>query len=141
MADQLRKNLCEKSLKIMFRNNLKYFKNIQKGLEKSWRHDMFFSSKDKTRKHRYLLENSLFQPFSDAQHDIIFNEVKQVWLTDRAMQSKNGRYVDLVLLPEVFITIYQRYFSLPSKEIAEQYMKDAGSMDPEDISPESSLLL
>ena len=63
------------------------------------------------------------------------------WLTDHAMQIKNGRYVNLVLLPEVFITIYQRYFSLPTREIAEQYMKDTGSMDPEDISPESSLLL
>ena len=125
----------------MFRNNLKYFKNIQKGLEKSWRHDMFFSSQDKARKDRHLRENSIFQPFSDVQHDIIFNEVKQIWLTDHAMQIENGRYVDFVLLPEVFITIYQRYFSLPSKEIAEQYMKDAGSMHPEDISPESSLML
>ena len=55
---------------------------------------------------------------------------------------ENGRYVDLVLLPEIFIVIYQRCFSLPSREIAEKRIMNAlGSMDPEDISPESSLFL
>ena len=140
-ADRLRKQLSEKSLKTMFRSNLKYFRNIQKGLEKSWRHDMFFSSKDKAQKDRFLLQNSISQPFSNVQRDIIYNEIKQIWLLDQAMQHKNGRYVDLVLLPEVFITIYQKFFSLPSNQIAEQYMKDAGSLDPEDISPDSSLLI
>ena len=140
-ADQLRANLSMESIKMMFKNNLKYFKNIEKGLEKSWRHTMFHSSEEKARKDRVLLENAVVQPFSNAQHDMIFNLMKQVWLSDHAMKIKNSKYVNLVLLPEVFITIYQRYFSLPTKDIAEKYMKDAGSMDPEDISPDSSLLL
>ena len=43
------------------------------------------------------------------------------------MQMENNKYVQSVLLPEIFITIYQKFFSMGSKEVAEQYMKDPGS--------------
>ena len=54
---------------------------------------------------------------------------------------KNDRYFQLVLLPEVYINIYKTFFHLPTKEIAESYIMDKGSMDPEDVSPESSLFI
>ena len=80
-------------------------------------------------------------PFSDTQQDQIFNELQKIWLPNKEMQLKNGRYFELVLLPEVYISIYQKFFHLPTKEIAESYIMDKGSMDPEDLSPESSLLI
>ena len=81
-------------------------------------------------------------PFSDEQQEIIEDEVKKVWLKNKKMQMENGRYVDLVLLPEIFVVIYQIFFILPTRKEAEKrIMNVLGSIDPEDISPESSLLL
>ena len=39
-ANHLRENLSEKDIRIMFKNNLRYFKKIETGLEQSWRHKM-----------------------------------------------------------------------------------------------------
>ena len=81
-------------------------------------------------------------PFSDEQQEIIEDEVKKVWLKNKKMQMENGRYVELVLLPEIFVVIYQIFVRLPTREEAEKrIMNVLGSLDPEDISPESSLLL
>ena len=123
----------------MFKNNIRYFKNLQKGLENSWRHNMFYSSQDKAQKDRFLFQNMIAAPFSTIQQDIVWNEVRNVFLKDEKMQMKNNRYVELVLLPEIFITIYQKFFSL-DKQSAENYIKDFGNM-ANDKSPESSLLI
>ena len=137
-ADKLRKDLKEESLKRMFQINLKYFKNLQKGLVSSWRHDLFYKPENQAQNERFLLHNSITQPFSDSQQEIIFNEVRKVWLKDQKMQMENNKYVQFVLLPEIFITIYQKFFCIGSKEVAEQYMRDPGSMDPREMSPEQS---
>ena len=72
-------------------------------------------------------------PFSDVQLEAIEDEVKKVWLKNQNMQMENGRYVDLVLLPEIFIVIYQIFFSLPTRKIAEErIMNLGGSSYPED---------
>ena len=137
--DKLRSNLTEHSVKIMFKNNLKYFKKIEMGLQKSWRHKMFHDSRNKARNDRTLYENMIAAPFSTIQQELIYREVKQVWLPNNEMQLKNNRYVELVLLPEVFLALYQKFFYLPTIEIAESRIKDPGSLAPEDISPESSM--
>ena len=73
------------------------------------------------------------------KYESIYREVKQVWLPNNEMQLKNNRYVELVLLPEVFLALYQKFFYLPAIEIAESRIKDPGSLASEDISPESSM--
>ena len=104
---------------------------------------MYYSKKgNRNIREKYLFSKMISCPFSDVQQEAIEDEVRQVWLKNPKMQMENGRYVDLVLLPEMFIVIYQRFFSLPTREIAEKRIMNAlGSMDPEDISPESSLFL
>ena len=52
-------------------------------------------------------------PFSDAQQDIVYEEVKKVWLNTQELQLKNNEYVELVLLPEVFLILYQKFLHLP----------------------------
>ena len=140
-ADNLRKNLSEETIKDIFKINLKYFKNLQKGLENSWRHDLFYQAENKAQNERLLLHNSIAAPFSDSQQEAIWNEVRKIWLQDQKMHMKNNKYVELVLLPEIFITIYQKFFCLGTKEIAEQYIKDPGSMDPRDMSSDPDSLL
>ena len=100
---------------------------------------MFYSSQDKAQKDHFLFQNMIAAPFSTIQQDIVWNEVRNVFLKDEKMQMKNNRYVELVLLPEIFITIYQKFFSL-DKQTAENYIKDFGNM-ANDESPESSLLI
>ena len=47
-------------------------------------------------------------------------------------------YVDYVLLPEVFIKIYQVYFNLESQNIAEERILNAlGSLPPEELNDDS----
>ena len=142
-SNRLRENLSERDIRIMFKNNLKYFKKIETGLEHSWRHKMYYSKKgNRNIREKYLWSKMISCPFSDVQLEAIEDEVKQVWLKNQNMQMENGRYVDLVLLPEIFIVIYQIFFSLPTRKIAEErIMNLGGSIYTEDISPESSLFL
>ena len=100
---------------------------------------MFHDSQNKARNDRTLYENMIVAPFSTIQQELIYREVKQVWLPNNEMQLKNNRYVELVLLPEVFFALYQKLFYLPTIEIAESRIQDPGSLAPEDISPESSM--
>ena len=142
-SKHLRENLSERDIRIMFKNNLKYFKKIEIGLEHSWRHKMYHSKEgNRNLREKYLFSKMISCPFSDEQQEIIEDEVKKVWLKNKKMQMENGRYVDLVLLPEIFVVIYQIFVRLPTREEAEKrIMNVLGSIDPEDISPESSLLL
>ena len=100
---------------------------------------MFHDSQNKARNDTTLYENMIAAPFSTIQQELIYREVKQVWLPNNEMQLKNNRYVELVLLPEVFLALYQKFFYLPTIEIAESRIQDPGSLAPEDISPESSM--
>ena len=141
MAEDLRKNLSEQDINAMIKNNRKYYQKIEMGQQPSWRHKMFNYPTNKSKNERHLMTKLIAAPFSDTQQDQIFNQLQKIWLPNREMQLKNGRYFELVLLPEVYISIYQKFFHLPTKEIAESYIMDKGSMDPEDLSPESSLLI
>ena len=48
LSENLRKNLDEKSIKMIIKNNMKYFKKIEMGLVKSWRNKMYNASKVRT---------------------------------------------------------------------------------------------
>ena len=81
---------------------------------------MFRNPKNKTKNETVLHQKMIAFPFSDLQQDLIYKEVKNTWLKDTKQQLKNNQYVEMVLLPEVFIKIYQRYFHLESTTIAEK---------------------
>ena len=74
------------------------------------------------------------------EQEQIYGKIKPIWLANQEMHMKNGQFVELVLLPEVFILIYQKFFNL-SKEVAESRIFNKGSMDPKDISPQSSVFI
>ena len=135
--EALRKNLSEKDIKMIFKANLAYFKQIKSGLETSWRHKLFRNPKNKTKNETVLRQKMIAFPFSDLQQDLIYKEVKNTWLKDTKQQLKNNQYVEMVLLPEVFIKIYQRYFHLESTTIAEKRIFQRGSCDPADLTPET----
>ena len=127
---------------MIFKANLKYFERIQIGLQSSWRHKLYRSLKDKSKNIKFLRAKMIGPPFSDSQQDLIYAEVQKVWLSTSELQKHNNEYVELVLLPEVFITIYQKYFHLPNCAIAEKRINNVlGSLLPEDISPENSLFI
>ena len=140
-SDNLRQNLKEKDIKKIFAVNLRYFKKIKLGLENSWRHTSYLSSKNKAKNINHLRTKMIGPPFSDIQQDQIYAEVKKVWLHTRELQKQNDEYVELVLLPEVFLTIYRKYFNLPNTVIAEKRISNVlGSLDPADISPDNSAI-
>ena len=97
-----------------------------------------FENMNQNRKHLFF--KMIAASFSTIQQDQIYNEIKPIWLPNQEMQMKNGQYVELVLLPEVFILLYQKFFNLSAEE-AERRIFDKGSMDPKDISPQSSLFI
>ena len=140
-SDHLRQNLTETQIKKIFHANRKFFKNVSLGLQPAWRHRLYMSSQNKSRNITFLRTKMIGQPFSDSQQDMIYEEVKKVWLNTRDLQLKNNEYVELVLLPEVFITIYQKFFHLPSAEMAEERIFNIGSMDPDDVSPKKSVFI
>jgi hypothetical protein len=140
LSENLRKNLDEKSIKMIIKNNMKYLKKIEIRLVKSWRNKMYNASKSQNLNRKHLLSKMIAAPFSTIQQEQIYAEIKPIWLPNQEMQMKNGQFVELVLLPEVFILIYQKFFNL-SKEVAESRIFNKGSMDPEDISPQSSFFI
>ena len=134
----LRKNLSERDIKMIFKANLRYFKQIESGLEGSWRHKMYRNPNNKSKNEKLLKEKMIGAPFSDIQQEFIYKEVKQNWLKDKEMALKNNQYVEMVLLPEVFIKIYQKFLLLDSTKEAEARIFHIGSCDPADITPETS---
>ena len=50
----------------------------------------------------------------------MFDAVKSIWLKDKIMD----RFVDVVILPEVFLRIYQVFFGVTKSE-AEKYIFNA----------------
>lgn len=140
-SEKLRQNLTQKDIKHIFKANLKYFKGIEAGFETSWRNKMYRATTKRTENETFLRSKMIASPFSDLQQDQIYEEVKKIWLKDAKMQRENNQYVEFVLLPEVFIRIYQKYFLLSSTKVAEEMiMNYTGSIDPADLSPDSTLM-
>ena len=134
LADHLRENMTKTIIKKMFKNNQNYFKKVKMGLHQTWRHKLYMSSENKARNLNILRFRMVGPPFSDNQQDIIYEEVKKVWLNTRELQLKDNNYVELVLLPEVFIILYQKFLHIPDSKTAEDKIFDKGSMDPSDMS-------
>ena len=142
LSDNLRQNLKERDIKKIFSANLRYFKSIKLGLQNSWRHTKYLSPKNKAANINHLRFKMIGPPFSEIQQDQIYAEVKKVWLNTKETQKQNDEYVELVLLPEVFLTIYQKYFILPNTAIAEKRIGNVlGSLYPDDISPDTSQIV
>ena len=78
----LRKNLSERDIKMIFKANLHYFKQIESGLEGSWRHKMYRNPNNKSKNEKLLKEKMIGAPFSDIQQEFIYKEVKKNWLKD-----------------------------------------------------------
>ena len=137
---ELRKNLTHENIKAIFKANLNYFKRVRLGFENSWRHKMYTSGKNAANINK-LKSRMISDPFSDIQQDQIYAEVKEIWLKSRAAQMRDNEYIELVLLPEVFLVMYQKYFILPTTEEADERISNVmGSIMPEDISPTTSIL-
>ena len=75
---------------------------------------MYRNPNNKSKNEKLLKEKMIGAPFSDIQQEFIYKEVKQNWLKDKEMALKNNQYVEMVLLPEVFIKIYQKFLLLDS---------------------------
>jgi hypothetical protein len=64
-------------------------------------------------------------PFTDLQQDIIYDQVKTIWLSDMDMYRENNHYVSYVLLLTIFIRIYQVFMGLSSFKEAERRINNA----------------
>jgi len=109
MGEKLRDKLSAENIKEIIHDNMEYFKNMEAGIEESWRYNAYQEGKDQE-----LILRQIGSPFTDEQQEVVFAEVQSVWLRERIMD----RFVDVVIIPEVFIRIYQVFFNL-SKEEAE----------------------
>lgn len=135
---QLRQTLSLERIKEIFESNLQIFDNIRAGVQDSWRHKMYKDSRNKTANINFLRSRMISFPFSEQQQDAIYSHVKNRWLFDRRLYMSDYEYVDYVLLPEVFIKIYQVYFNLESPNIAEERIFNAlGSLPPEELNDDS----
>ena len=140
-ANNLREKMSDEEIRKIFKINLKYFQKIKNGFVQSWRHSMYHSSENKAENQRFLRSKMIGFPFSDKQQDIVYEEVRRVWLNDQKAYFENNQYIELVLLPEVFILLYQKFLKISSSKIAEERIFNPGSMNPDDRSPEHSLFL
>ena len=102
---------------------------------------MYRNPNNKSKNEKLLKEKMIGAPFSDIQQEFIYKEVKQNWLKDKEMALKNNQYVEMVLLPEVFLKIYQKFLLLDSTKEAEAKIFHRESCDPADITPETSDIL
>ena len=59
-------------------------------------------------------------PFNDLQQDQVYALVEQIWMKDMKMYMDNNFYINMVLLPSIFIRIYQVFFGLDSFKEAER---------------------
>ena len=90
---------------------------MKSGKENNWRHSLFASPGNSDPKLRASVVGS---PFSDIQQDQIYDQAKNIWLQGMEMYMENNFYINYVLLPTIFIKIYQVFFGLESFEDAER---------------------
>ena len=117
-TEDLRQNLSADKIKEIFYANLIYFNNIENGKEISWRNDAF--KKGGGFNDLKLRDCMIGEPFTEKQQDRVYELVKVIWLKHKLMD----RFVDVVILPEVFLKIYQIYFDLTKSE-AEKNVNNA----------------
>ena len=119
MAEELRRGLSAENIKEMTHDNMEYLRNIELGKEDSWRYKTFHEGIND----QHLFFSQIGYPFSDDQQEAVFAEVKSLWGTNEQMD----RFVDLVIIPEVFIRIYQVFFQLSKKEAEENISNATGN--------------
>ena len=134
MANALRKELSAEMIKEIFHDNIEHFKNIEQGTEESWRYKAF--KKGGGENDKVLRFNMIGAPFSDEQQDQVWEEVKATWLKEKRMD----RFVDVVLLPEVFIRIYQVFFQLSKAEAEKNISNAEGNSFPGDSDSSTDML-
>ena len=121
MGRFLRRNLSSELIENIIDNNLQYFENISTGKEECWR---FLAFKNGSAQNGHILRNSMIaDPFSDEQQDKIFDKFKSYW-----KPVGMDRFLDVVLLPEVFTRIYQVFFNLPMAE-ARKNLRNVGNLN------------
>ena len=139
---KLRQTLSIERIKEIFESNLEIFENIRAGVQDSWRHKMYHDLRNKTANISFLRSRMISVPFSDQQQEVIYSHVKSRWLFSRGLYMTDYEYIDYVLLPEVFIKIYQIHFSLESPRVAEERIFNAlGSLSPEVLDVKSIFII
>ena len=113
----LRKNLSEEQIKAIFFENLAYFEDIWSGNAKSWRRDTFLSPGNHL---DYLRRNVIGGPFTDDQENVMHSLALDKWLETEKKRRDHWLLYTLVLLPTIYIKVYQEFFKLPSFEEAER---------------------
>ena len=115
LAYVLRKELDERKIKDIFYDNLNFFEGIKDGTEKNWRHSLFYAPGNSDPKLRKYMVGP---PFNDLQQDQVYALVEQIWMKDMKMYMDNNFYINMVLLPSIFIRIV--FFGLDSFKEAER---------------------
>ena len=98
-------------------DNIQFFEDVKSCIVKNWRHTLYVSPGNSSPQ---LRSSMVGPPFTDIQQDIIYDLAKQVWLKDADMHRENNCYLSVVLLPTIFIRIYQVFMGLKSLEEAER---------------------
>jgi hypothetical protein len=117
MAEKLRKNLTAQNIKEIIHDNMEHFRNIELGTEDSWRYKAYQKG---GRQEQMLFYNLIGEPFSEEQQDVVYEVVKSIWMKEK----KIDKIVDVVIVPEIFVRIYQVFFNL-SKSEAERNLGNA----------------
>ena len=118
MGHEIRSALSVENVRALVADNLEYLKGIESGKVKSWRRDYYRSGKDE----QQLLFLVISEPFTVEQQEVVHQELRKHFLKNLMTIS---RFIDLVLVPETLIRIYQTFFDISRKD-AEKNLKQQG---------------
>ena len=123
LADDLRTNMTNEVIDKLLDENKKYFDDVKCGLIENWRHKLFNSpcTAENDEQLRFSMVGS---PFTEAQLDYVWLKVQQIWELDPIMNSETSRYVSYVMLPTIYIRLYQVYMGLDTFEEAERRVRN-----------------
>ena len=110
---RLVEDLTKPRLKEMFAQTLSYLEDIKAGRRQSERHDAFHTNAGSR---QALLHQMITHPFSDAQVDWTYDEMKEVWIKNSKEYHDNNDYIWKVLMPECFIKFYMDFFNMARAE-------------------------
>ena len=108
MHKKLKEALSPENITEIVHNNIENIQKINFGLERTWRYQEYY----KGEKNINLNFKVIGAPFTEEQQEAVYEVAKNFWLKEKQMD----RFFDVVILPEIFIRIYQVFFNVSKSE-------------------------
>ena len=108
MHKKLKEALSPENITEIVHDNIEHIQKINFGLERTWRYQEYY----KGEKNINLNFKVIGAPFTEEQQEAVYEVAKNFWLKEKQMD----RFFDVVILPEIFIRIYQVFFNVSKSE-------------------------